>query len=87
MLKYFLLSKITHGEEDEDGLEIWEDDPESCIEVEKTECVVQEIPVPEDEEEAAEEGTADVSGEEEEPSLAESTEEEVDKAAIVFSDE
>ena len=82
-----MLPKITHGEEDEDGLEIWEDDPESCIEVEKTECVVQEIPVPEDEEEA-EEGTADVSGEEEEePSLAASTEEEVDKAAIVFSDE
>ena len=86
MLKYFLLSKITHGEEDEDGLEIWEDDPESCIEVEKTECVVQEIPVPEDEEEA-EERTADVSGEEEEPSLAESTEEQEGNAAIVFSDE
>ena len=78
-----MLPKITHGEEDEDGLEIWEDDPESCIEVEKTECVVQEIPVPEED---AEEGTADVSGEEE-PSLAESNEEEVDNAAIVFFDE
>ena len=56
--------KVTSGEEDEDGLEIWEDDPDACIEVERTECRVQEIPVPEDEE--AEEGTDDLSREEEE---------------------
>ena len=55
--------KVTSGEEDEDGLEIWEDDPDACIEVERTECRVQEIPVPEDEEEA-EEGTDDLSKEE-----------------------
>ena len=79
---------MTTGETDEDGLEIWEDDPESCVEVEKTECRVQEIPVADEEEK---EGTADVSGEEEETTTTtttttESTTEEVkkDNSAIIF---
>merc|ERR1719499_1385132 len=41
-------AKITNGTVDDDGLEIWVDDTENCIEVEKTECRVQEIPVPDD---------------------------------------
>jgi len=43
-------AKVTSGETDEEGREIWEEDPESCVEVEKTECRVQEIPVEEEEE-------------------------------------
>ena len=46
----FTTPKVTTGETDEDGLEIWEDDPESCVEVEKTKCRVQEIPVVDEEE-------------------------------------
>ena len=77
-------------------MEIWEDDPESCVEVEKTECRVQEIPVADEEEK---EGTADVSGAEAETTTeshstttttttttTESTTEEVkkDNSAIIF---
>ena len=35
-------AKLVSGS-DEDGNEIWEDDPENCVELEKTECKVQEI--------------------------------------------
>ena len=70
------------------------DDKENCIEVEETECRVQEIPVPEDEEEAKE-GTADVNGEEEvkkEPTTTTTTtteapEEEPENTAILFFDD
>ena len=77
---------MTTGETDEDGLEIWVDDPESCVEVEKTECKVQEIPVADEEEK---EGTADVSGEEEEttndvPSTTTPEEVKKDNSAIIF---
>ena len=34
-------AKFVNGSDDE-GNEIWEDDPESCVELEKTECKVQE---------------------------------------------
>merc|ERR1711884_747647 len=68
-------AKITNGTLDDNGLEIWVDDLENCIEVEETECRVQEIPVPEDEEEA-EEGTADVSRDEEEDEEDEDSENE-----------
>ena len=42
-------AKISNGETDEDGLQIWRDDPDNCIELEKTECKVQERPLEEDE--------------------------------------
>merc|ERR1719270_2064072 len=48
-------AKVTNGTLDDNGLEIWVDDTENCIEVEETECRVQEIPVPEDEEDEDEE--------------------------------
>ena len=34
-------AKVLNGT-DEEGNEIWEDDPEACVELEKTECKVQE---------------------------------------------
>ena len=79
-------AKVTSGETDEDGLQIWEDDPESCVEMVATDCKVQEIPAA-DEEDG--EGVADVS-EEEEVITTESTTEEMKKdnsAFILFPDD
>ena len=56
MLDHCLL-QVSTGETDDEGLQIWEDDPDNCVELEKTECKVQEKPLPEEEDAEEESST------------------------------
>merc|ERR1712241_620959 len=69
-------AKITNGTLDDNGLEVWVDDLENCIEVEETECRVQEIPVPEDEEDEDEEDEDEEDEDEEDEDKEEEDEDE-----------
>ena len=96
--KSIFFLKITNGTLDDNGLEIWVDDTENCIEVEETECRVQEIPVPEDEEDEDEEDEDEDDEDEEEEdedekepttttTTTEAPEEEPENTAILFFDD
>ena len=56
-------AKVMNGT-DEEGNEIWEDDPEACVELEKTECKVQEKQT-ENEEQGADNAETDDKGNDE----------------------
>merc|ERR1712117_320650 len=51
-------AKFVNGT-DEEGNEIWEDDPENCVELEKTECKVQARQTEEGDEESDNEEATD----------------------------
>ena len=74
---------------DEEGKEIWEDDPDNCVELEKTECRVQEREAGDGERAADTDDEEDITGVYEEGDLATSTtnnpvEVETDESVIIF---
>ena len=84
-------AKVMNGT-DEEGNEIWEDDPEACVELEKTECKVQEKQT-ENEEQGADNAETDDKGNDEitekvtkfgDPTPSTTEEEKHDDSAMIF---